>query len=738
MCVLRVCFTEPTDRQRITEIMAKSISLIDGLFRKYTADPKSSAPFFSDHVLSTIPAIYFTREFNLKNVSTFDHVTANSDGQHLSVVRESLPVQLNGHLDVVETHLWMHIYRKFAFFYSGVKKIVDLNARIFRLAEKVEGVQRKVNTVKQNHVYDGIRCMILERRLKRLKSMRAVLTGANRARAAGRQLYQLASFNDYFGVLELTRRLEDLTMSRFKDIACIDVVNNKCKDVRALSVHAISQRFEYYALSWNPDTVHGDEDIRTKLTPYLNSLLTPGFLLEIMQSYRIRLEEEILNLTRTAISMYFLKKTEGDIASSCPVRTVGNDRSNEDNIDHLRLLNFESFVSFLELMIEHLSVLILRASGVVEVVRCHLDTLVEDIAISWQQKGTPKPLYTKIMEHTYGALDFVCEKAQRTVHDLLRARKEQHLHLSLFEAEELWKVNSDFIALCEKKSRTHSYVLRNTLVRQTKSLYERMSDKHVAQLVNSLDSEKWKDCDISISMQTFMTGLANGQVVLPVSGFENTDSNPDVPRNKNLSFSGESFHLVNSAVVMLKFIADYLSFVNCFPIFANDVQQAVLSLFRTFNQRSRQLILNGGAFSSGVVRSITVKHLALNSQCLGLLILLVPIIRSHLSQFMQDKHHIFFCDLESLIDMMNEHRDLIFSKFVDIILTRVLNASKISREASSTCFNQADVVQASSYMKSIVCDLKAMHRVLYELLPTAQLQDIFSRIMGKFVFLLIT
>ena len=88
--------------------------------------------------------------------------------------------------------------------------------------------------------------------------------------------------------------------------------------------------------------------------------------------------------------------------------------------------------------------------------------------------------------------------------------------------------------------------------------------------------------------------------------------------------------------------------------------------------------------------------------------------------------------------MMSEHRDLIFSKFVDIILTRVLNASKISREASSTCLNQTDSVQVSSYMKSIVCDLKAMHRVLYELLPRAQLQDIFSRIMGKCFPLLIT
>ena len=141
-------------------------------------------------------------------------------------------------------------------------------------------------------------------------------------------------------------------------------------------------------------------------------------------------------------------------------------------------------------------------------------------------------------------------------------------------------------------------------------------------------------------------------------------------------------------------------------------------------------MLAGGAFASGTVKSISVKHLALVSQCLGLAISILPHIRICLEKYIPPTQGMVFENMDKLVHMLHEHRNSVIDKSVAIIVERIEIAFKSLVESTNIALRGNAV---SKYMMGIVSDLTTMHKVLSEILSLLKVIEIFDRILGKLI-----
>ncbi|EKU21093.1 retrograde transporter [Nannochloropsis gaditana CCMP526] len=171
----------------------------------------------------------------------------------------------------------------------------------------------------------------------------------------------------------------------------------------------------------------------------------------------------------------------------------------------------------------------------------------------------------------------------------------------------------------------------------------------------------------------------------------------------------------------------YLNVAANFPMLAMDVMQCVVNLLRLFNTRTAQLVLGAGAIQATArLRSITAKHLALASQCLGLILVLLPHVRAALAAHLQTKQQAFLIELDRLRQEYAEHQERVLTKFVAIM------GELIAHSAANTGLRETDWDALGSaacrFVEEVIKGTTTMHRVLYQILPPTQVQDIFNRV----------
>ena len=104
-----------------------------------------------------------------------------------------------------------------------------------------------------------------------------------------------------------------------------------------------------------------------------------------------------------------------------------------------------------------------------------------------------------------------------------------------------------------------------------------------------------------------------------------------------------------------------------FSNLSSSLVSKVGDLLRLFNSRTTQLVLGAGAIHSNArLKSINFKHLSLVTQCLGLIMAIVPHIRSALMAQMPKKQHTLLTGLDQIRKEYAEHNEKVLNKFVTI------------------------------------------------------------------------
>ncbi len=361
-------------------------------------------------------------------------------------------------------------------------------------------------------------------------------------------------------------------------------------------------------------------------------------------------------------------------------------------------------------------------------------------------------------------LKTLCNLCQRHIASLLVARKEAHARLGLADMKALWDATTHFVGAMERISGTAGFGLKSTLLTQAKLFVEHLHEENMAQLLAALDSERWVQADVGPERQGEIDRLTAGKAVLaaqspgPPSPHEKKPSQQQ-DDDGEMSSSNDGldaavaaagshgvkpllggkkepaeavvgdgrYKVVWSANLLLSMLTNYLNVAANFPTLTMDVMQRVVDLLRLFNARTAQLVLGAGAIQAAVrLRSITAKHLALASQCLGLVLVLLPHVRAALAVHLQVKQQAFLVEMDRLRQEYAEHQEKLLAKFVAII------GELVSHSAANTGLRETDWDAMGSaacrFVEDVIKGISTMHKVLQQLLPPAQVQDVFSRV----------
>ena len=194
------------------------------------------------------------------------------------------------------------------------------------------------------------------------------------------------------------------------------------------------------------------------------------------------------------------------------------------------------------------------------------------------------------------------------------------------------------------------------------------------------------------------------------------------------------YKMVWSCLLLLEFLLLNVSSAAHFQTLATNCVSKISDLLRLFNSRSSQLVLGAGAIhSSARLKSINAKHLALVTQCLGLVVSTLPHIRAALMAQLPSKQHTLLHDLDKIKREYNEHLEKVLSKFVSIISGIVEHglAPRITKTDFDERGNMSGDVECCAFLEGVSTNTRKMHQVIEGLLPPDHLQDVFSRIFAN-------
>ena len=197
---------------------------------------------------------------------------------------------------------------------------------------------------------------------------------------------------------------------------------------------------------------------------------------------------------------------------------------------------------------------------------------------------------------------------------------------------------------------------------------------------------------------------------------------------KCIVLAQQRFYIVTCTLMFLKFLGEYLNFLDLFPLFEPEVARRLTELIQVFNSRTCQMILGGGALTTAGLKNLKTKHLAFASQSLGLVMVLIPSIKERLRLKTQAKQQqVFLGELDRVLKDVTDHQNEIHAKLGSVIPSR-LETSKVTFR--NTDWSDTSTKTPTPFSKNLTTDVTALNKVLERYLP----KEIYKGIM-EHVFL---
>eukprot|EP00249_Psilotum_nudum_P023375 c28850_g1_i1 orf=396-3701(+) len=206
------------------------------------------------------------------------------------------------------------------------------------------------------------------------------------------------------------------------------------------------------------------------------------------------------------------------------------------------------------------------------------------------------------------------------------------------------------------------------------------------------------------------------------------------PIVKTLHIQGTRYHMVNSGLILLKMLSEYMDISTALPTLASEVVHRIAEILKLFNSRTCQLVLGAGAMQVSGLKSITAKHLALASQCISFFYALIPDMRRILSIHIPDvRKSLLLTEIDRVTQDYKIHKDEIHSKLVQIMKERLMAHLRTLPQLVEL-WNKSDDqdMQPSHFARALTKEVGVLHRVLSPLLLDADIRYIFTLVVGLF------
>lgn len=667
------------------------------------------------NVMETIPPIYFSPYFDLTNPQTFEELLIKDPQKDPKQHYETL----TSFLDAVEIRLLHQVKYKSERFFQETDNFTLLKSWIAECLDDVHILRNQLESIMKHTVSSSSNIPKLASTRSNYDSLRVVLNQVDTVLEAKRSVSGLLHANDYTTALDVIHTSKLNIQQHLKNLKCMDNVSSQLTEYETLIVEKLCTDLSQLLFDYT-DSKYAYDQVRKQkqqITQIIVNLRSCDKLSQANLLYTQRLCDLIKVMFKTTVGECADEKKEQNQQPTISEAVIS--------------MTFEQFTSCLEILMEQITSVLLTSSSVETFFKEEgFDDFFTSV-VDTNNKTTKSNIITPFAS----ALDL----AQKSFVELLRLRKDAHSLLSLDDIKRLWDLCMGFCSSLEKCSNVTNtgsslgYGIKSTLLVQVKAFLERKHECDLSQLVGSLDCEKWVQVDVSAERQAALTKLCTGRALLSTSS-----SKTKGPTTKNTSSTtyaeveGTQYKVVWSCLLLIEKVISNLSCAAYFQSLSTTLIPKIAELLRLFNTRTQSLVLGAGAIhSSARLKSINAKHLALVTQCLELVITLIPHVRAGLMSLLPNKNqHVLLEEIDKTQKDMMEHNERVLSKFVSIIGGIVEHglAPKISKTNFDVTAASKDKVVLCPFMEGIAINTKKMHQVLSALLPEEHLQDVFCRI----------
>ncbi|KAM9857185.1 vacuolar protein sorting-associated protein 54 isoform 1-T2 [Aulostomus maculatus] len=327
-------------------------------------------------------------------------------------------------------------------------------------------------------------------------------------------------------------------------------------------------------------------------------------------------------------------------------------------------------------------------------------------------------MLNNIQELLYNASDVSHDRCVKVL--TTRAKDGSLERLSSAEFVGLSQAVEGFVRDTEELCGRRSVSLRGALHSQANRFVHRFHEERKTKLSLLLDNERWKQAEVPAEFQDLVNSIADGRITLP----ERKTPGPDDRKPAEfLLVNGQKYAVVGTVLLLIRIFLEYCQCVSDIPAVATDMLARLSDLLKHFNSRSCQLVLGAGALQVVGLKTITTKNLALASRCLQLVVLYIPIIRSHFETKLLPKQFSVLRHFDHITKDYNDHIAEISAKLVaimDSLFEKVLSKYEVKAPMPSACF------------RNVCKQMAKMHEAINELLPEEQTQMLFLRINASF------
>lgn len=520
-------------------------------------------------LLDTVPPVFFEREFNLGDTSTWNQVTEQRTGEDVdpTSLSHSLPLleKFSHYADTVEQHLTYEISVRSSSFFAALSNLHSLHSSSTSCLTRIQELRAQLKGVDQG-AKKGLEITRAEIKLGRLENVITEVDGVKGVLdvvALGRRLVADGMWSEALAVLAELQQLWDgqqptlngklngnghLTPTREEDedeqpTTPPTAAPHPTTSIPLSQLHAFSQlpthlrtltqqiaeklskelvgvlrtdlveRMESSPSQRDSTQEHlrtqRDERLRDRLRPLLRSLQTTK---GVKDAVGTKWREEVGGVVKSVAREHL---PAGSVYPDSDFDT----KSNETEL--FKRLSEMPQLEFLRLVQRLYTALVRGAEGV----RDQGKLITEVLGGLAEDDASRSNVQTEVTD----TLSTFTETANVLSARLLSCRTEQHIGLSLDEFVELFNETWNFVVKCEVVCGRMIVSLRGAIVSQAKGFLQAFHQHRVSQSAKLLEDEIWKDDDCSEEAQTAANIIVDCAVKDSPALFVRPTPSPDSP-----------------------------------------------------------------------------------------------------------------------------------------------------------------------------------------------------------------
>eukprot|EP00798_Chlamydomonas_sp_ICE-L_P027701 gene27701-7343_t len=695
--------------------------------------------------LQQVPPDYFQEDYSLERPGVIQALFECGDSEESINARME---DLSGYLDIVETQLMHEIAARSQNMFEAAAGLQDLHRTLCGTLTHIKDLRRHISKIDDATFTSALAVVNMQQRRKNLTEALEQLGGVDEVCVSKAALQCLLDSQDYAGALELLENLKHTVegqvaegMITFRQTIpqveeTIDVVENLLS-CEFLSLAHIQDNDLGRMASTSYDMSIVEDQLQDSLFPVIMGLFRANKLHGVMLQLRENSCNEIKALIREVLERMLSPllvsagvhpmDLEAIMNSSRQQQGEGrggpSGRGGDQHLGELlQRLPHSGFMQVLMVVYRVVEASLMHTS--------QLGVLIEDVLkggkASTQALNQNKRDISSVIQSVSGV-------AQGRWVKLLHARTNSHARLKLYEFKGLLELSERFMGLADQLGAKHAAALRGALQTQCKAFMDSMHSKNTSQLMHLLEAEQWVAVEVPASFQQIVQRLVQ-RCDLPTAYVQAGSSSGAVEEQAS---GGQQGAREGGAGAPTPQLTLYLSLHDVVPLFGADIAQCTIELIKLFNTSTCNLVLAAGAMKTAGLKSISAKHLALSSQSIHMLALLLPGLRGVLvSSVSAPRRALLMPEFDRLMQDLALHMDEIYSKLVDIMQDRLLVAARaLVGEAES--WGKEKPPPGGSYplsesIRQLSKQLGTLKAVLSPILQIDEVQYIFGRVASMF------